>query len=381
MTDFYRYLLLWLIGISMRVTQLAVAPLIPEIRLDLGLSSTAIGILGTLPLLLFAAGAIAGSLIIFRFGVRQAILIGLLAVAAFSALRGVSGSTAFLFAGTVGMGLGIALLQPAMPTLVKNWLPEKIGIATAVYTNGLLIGQTLGAGLTLPFVKPLAGGHWTGAIAGWSALVVLVALLFVLDRNIRTAAARAATRWWPDWSDRRTWQIGLLLGSGSSIYFAANTFLPDILNQTGRGALIAPTLGAMSLFQIPAPLLVLFFSKQLVGSRMPFIVTGIVALIASFLIVGSSGREIIFLAGILGFCTAFVLTLCLALPAWLVAQEKVHYLAAGMFAVAYGIAVVYPVLGGALWDFTGKALHALFPNIAGLLVVIGMALVVDLKRD
>lgn len=365
----------------MRVTQLAVAPLIPEIRLDLGLSSTAIGILGTLPLLLFAAGAIAGSLMIFRFGVRQAILIGLLAVAAFSALRGVSGSTAFLFAGTVGMGLGIALLQPAMPTLVKNWLPEKIGIATAVYTNGLLIGQTLGAGLTLPFIKPLAGGHWTGAIAGWSALVVLVALLFVLDRNTQTTPARAATRWWPDWSDRRTWQIGLLLGSGSSIYFAANTFLPDILSQSGRGSLIAPTLGAMSLFQIPAPLLVLFFSKQLVGSRIPFIATGIVALIASLLIVISSGREIIFLAGILGFCTAFILTLCLALPAWLVAQEKVHYLAAGMFAVAYGIAVVYPVLGGALWDFTGKSLHALYPNIAGLLVVIGMAMVVDLRRD
>lgn len=365
----------------MRVTQLAVAPLIPEIRIDLGLSSTAIGVLGTLPLLLFAVGAIAGSLVIFRFGVRQAILTGLLAVAAFSALRGAFGSTTFLFAGTVGMGLGIALLQPSMPTLVKSWLPEKIGIATAVYTNGLLIGQTLGAGLTLPLIKPLAGGHWTGAIAGWSVLIALVALLFILNRNTQTAPAPAASRWWPDWSDRRTWQIGILLGSGSSIYFAANTFLPDILGQTGRSALIAPTLGAMSLFQIPAPLLVLFFSKQLIGSRVPFIATGIVALIASLLIVVSSGREIIVLAGILGFCTAFILTLCLALPAWLVAQEKVHYLAAGMFAVAYGSAVVYPVFGGIAWDLSGKVLYALFPNIAGLFVVIGMALIVDLKRD
>lgn len=381
MTDLYRYLLLWLIGISMRVTQLAVAPLIPEIRIDLGLSSTAVGILGTLPLLLFAAGAIAGSLVIFRFGVRQAILVGLIAVAAFSALRGAFSSTAFLFAGTIGMGLGIALLQPSMPTLVKNWLPEKIGIATAVYTNGLLIGQTLGAGVTLPVIKPLAGGHWTGAIAAWSALVVIVAILFLFERNAQAIPARAAGRWWPDWSDRRTWQIGILLGSGSSIYFAANTFLPDILQQSGRSALIAPTLGAMSLFQIPAPLLVLFFSKYLIGSRTPFLVTGIVALLASFLILFSSGREIIVLAGILGFCTAFILTLCLALPPWLVPQEKVHYLSAGMFAVAYGCAVIYPVFGGAVWDFTGGALYALIPNIAGLLVVIGMALVVDLRRD
>lgn len=381
MTDLYRYLLLWLIGISMRVTQLALAPLIPEIRIDLGLNSTAVGILGTLPLLLFAAGAIAGSLIIFRFGVRQAIITGLIAIAAFSALRGAFGATAFLFAGTVGMGLGIALLQPSMPTLVKNWLPQKIGVATAVYTNGLLIGQTLGAGLTLPLIKPLAGGAWTGALAGWSVLVVVVAILFVIYRASETTPLRASTRWLPDWSDRRTWQIGILLGSGSSIYFAANTFLPDILHQSGRSALIAQTLGAMSLFQIPAPLLVLFFSKYLIGSRTPFITTGIVALAASLLILVSSGREIVILAGILGFCTAFILTLCLALPPWLVPQEKVHYLSAGMFAVAYGCAVIYPVLGGAVWDFTGQPLYALIPNIVGLLVVIGMGFIVDLRRD
>ncbi len=73
-------LLLWLAGIALRLTILAVPPVIPLIHDDLHLSETQVGILSGLPMVLFAGAAIAGSLMIARLGALTALLIGLAAV-------------------------------------------------------------------------------------------------------------------------------------------------------------------------------------------------------------------------------------------------------------------------------------------------------------
>ena len=60
--------LLWLAGNGMRMTILAVPPLIPLIHNDLHMSETQVGILAGLPVVLFAFAAVPGSLLIARFG-------------------------------------------------------------------------------------------------------------------------------------------------------------------------------------------------------------------------------------------------------------------------------------------------------------------------
>ena len=93
-------LLLWLAGIALRLTILAVPPVIPLIHDDLHLTETQVGILSGLPMVLFAAAAIAGSLMIARLGALTALLIGLLLCAAGSAVRGIGPSMAMLYFGT-----------------------------------------------------------------------------------------------------------------------------------------------------------------------------------------------------------------------------------------------------------------------------------------
>lgn len=379
-TTVFRYFVLWLLGMSLRVTQFALPPLIPDIRASLGFGAAVIAVLGALPILLFAAGAVAGSLIISRYGVARAVVSGLVAVAAFSALRGLSGSATLLFAGTVGMGLGIAVLQPSMPVLVSVWMPDRIGAATAVYTNGLFVGQTLGAGLTLPLMMPLAGGNWRAAIAAWSVPVAVTTVLFAVSAGTVAGQSAKLERAFPDWRDRRTWQIGLLMGSGVSVTFAANLFLPDFLIATARGELVVPALTTMSLVQVLVPVAVLAFPHTLIGRRTPLLVAGVGLFAAALWTTVSSGTEVIVLAGVLGFLSAFILALCVALPPWLARPDAVHHVSAGMFAVAYGCAAVYPVVGGGAADLAGNAAVALVPNVAGVLVLIAMAAVVDLRR-
>jgi CP family cyanate transporter-like MFS transporter len=55
------------------------------------------------------------------------------------------------------MSLGVAIMQPALPLLVRTWVPGHIAFGTAVYSNGLLIGEILPVAITpllLPFDYP-----------------------------------------------------------------------------------------------------------------------------------------------------------------------------------------------------------------------------------
>src|SRR6185312_5638414 len=99
--------LLWLAGASLRLTVLAVPPVLPLIHADLGLSEAAVGTLGSLPSLVFAFAAVPGSLLIARLGARPTLVAGLLLTALAAAARGAAGDVALLYLTTLLMSAGI----------------------------------------------------------------------------------------------------------------------------------------------------------------------------------------------------------------------------------------------------------------------------------
>ena len=80
--------LLFLAGIAMRLTLLAVPPLIPLIHEELHMSETQIGLLIGLPLAVFAVAAVPGSLLIARIGSNLAVVVGVALAALAGAARG-----------------------------------------------------------------------------------------------------------------------------------------------------------------------------------------------------------------------------------------------------------------------------------------------------
>src|SRR5438093_5108208 len=190
---------------------LAVPPLIPLIHRDLHLDEKAIGAVVSGPVLILAIGSIPGSLLIARLGARGALLAGLGAVAVFGGLRGYGPSVPVLFTSTFLMGLGIAVTQPAFPVLVREWFPRRIAVATAVYSNGILIGETLPTALTTPVgVLPLAHGDWRWALATWSVIVVISAIALGFAAPARGPKPAVPARWWPNWREPQTALIGIV---------------------------------------------------------------------------------------------------------------------------------------------------------------------------
>src|SRR6266567_2005466 len=258
-------LLLWLAGIGLRITILAVPPVIPLIRTDFGMSETQVGILTGLPPVLFACTAVLGSLLIARFGALKTLLVGLFTTAAGSVLRGAAPEMLTLYAATIVTGFGVAIMHPSLPPLVRAWAPHRIGFGTAVFTNGLLVGEILPVALTIPLLLPLLGNSWRESFLVWAVPVALIALIIMLlaPRPPASRQAKAPQRWWPDWSDPLIWRLGIALGSVNATYFTTNAFLPDYLHHVGRADLVSAALKALNVGQIPASFLLLVVAGRL----------------------------------------------------------------------------------------------------------------------
>jgi CP family cyanate transporter-like MFS transporter len=366
--------LLWLAGVGLRLTILAVPPVIPLIQADLKLSGTEIGILSGLPLILFAIAALPGSLLIARFGALATLVGGLLIAGVASGLRGAWLDVWVLYAATIVMSAGVAIMQPALPPLVQQWLPRRVSFGTAIYTNGLLVGETLPVMLMIPLVFPLVDNSWRWGLAIWGMPLVLIALatLALAPRPKESVPATPDRRWWPDWRSKLLWQAGILVGSVNGVYFCSNAFLPGYLTSAGRPDLISGALTALNFGQLPASFALLGLAHRFERRAWPFVLCGVVMLACLAGIVTTASAWTIFFAGVLGFIGAVVLTLGFALPALLSDSSDVARISAAMFTLSYSQALIASVLSGAAWDLGGSARFAFLPiaiNALPLLVV------------
>jgi CP family cyanate transporter-like MFS transporter len=366
--------MLWIAGVGLRLTILAVPPLIRAIHDELGLTETQVGILSGLPPVLFMLAAVPGSLLIARLGARATLIAGLVITALGCALRGAVPDFLLLCVTTVVTAFGVSIMQPAMPPLVHAWLPGRIGFGTAVYTNGLLIGEVLPVALTLPLVLPLVDGSWRLAFVAWAAPCAVFALaILAFAPRVRSGTDTGPRRWWPDWRSGLIWRLGLMFGGNNATYFATNGFIPDYLHHIGRPDLVGPTLSALNIGQLPASFALLACANRLVGRPWPYAACGLLSMTCVLAMLSGSGWVIVTAAAALGFSGAVTITLMLALPPLLSAPEDVPRVTAGMFTISYSCAVIVPVVSGLIWDGSGIPAAAFIPIALCNILLIALA--------
>ncbi len=349
--------LLWLAGLYLRLPVLVAPPLAPHIGEALSLSQTHIGALTTLPVFMLAVGALLGSLLIMRMGARNALVAALALVAVSSAARGASSGVTDLLLFSALMGLAIAVMQPALPALLPRWLsPGRIALGSACYMNGMLMGEFIGAGLTLPVIMPLAGDSWRGALLLWSLPGLLVAALLLLPRRNLNAAEATSLHWLPSWRDPLMWQMGLLLGGTAALFFGTNAYMASILEQRGEIERLATALFWFNLAQVAASLLMLTMIGRWVARRGPIIFSAGGAVTAMLLFLLLEGWPAVAFAVLMSFFAGVLLILLVTLPPRLFGSAHAGRLSAGNFTIGYTLAFIVPLLGGWLADFTGNSL-------------------------
>lgn len=265
-----------LVSLNMRAALSAVSPLLTDVSGSYALSSTAGGLLTTLPVLLMGVTAPFVPKLVRRFGPERVVLGALVLLAAGVGLRVVSGSWT-LFAGSVVIGAAIALLNVTMPGLVKRDFPDRAAAMTGVYSTSMIVGATLAAAFSVPMEH--AFGGWQGSLASWSVLALFSALVW-LPQVRRTGPARSAVaaagsagsagsaRMTGLWRTPLAWQLAVYMGMMSLLSYTLIAWLPTILTDQGMDRSTAGAVFAFSnLVQVGGAFLVPLLAGRMSSQR------------------------------------------------------------------------------------------------------------------
>ena len=246
-----------LVAANLRAAASTVGPLLDRIKDDLGLSSTAAGLLTTLPVLCFGVVAPLGPALARRIGYQAAVGASLVTIISGLLVRLLPG-VAPLYIGTTVAGAGIAVGNVLLPVLVRRSFHENAGRMTGIYTTALIGSAALAAAVSVPLANAF-NDSWRAALGFWAAPAMLGLLAWSPqlrrhERDVGTStgavSARSLIR------DPLAWQLTLYFGFQSCSFYVVLSWLPTIFQSHGISRTDAGLLlGASMIVGLPGALL------------------------------------------------------------------------------------------------------------------------------
>jgi len=346
-----------LISLNLRPPLTGVGPLIGEIRADMELSNTRLGLLTTIPILCFGIFSVFTALITRRFGTEWSMAFALLLLTGGIFLRAIPTVYA-LFTGTAILGIGIAIGNVLLPGIVKKQFPGYVGWLTGIYSATLAFGASAASGISVPLSERAGlGWRWALAIWGFFSLAAFISWLPQLRNKlpeINKKGFRSSLRQLG--KSKLAWHVAVYMGVQSFSFYILITWLPEILIDRGMGSEKAGWyLAMMQAVGIAGTLLVPAWSSKQKRQQLP--IAGIVILeVISLggLMIPSLSYVAVWIS-ILGFCMGASFGMALLFIVMRSRDSTSANELSGMSqSVGYSFAAFGPVLFGALYDFSAS---------------------------
>ena len=345
---------LFVAALALRPQLLAIGPLLPTIRQDLGMSHSAAGLLGTIPVLCMGLFAPAGPLLVARLGTRWALALCLSGIVLFGLVRAAAPEPVSILLATtaIGVAVGTAGAIPAIFVKLRTpWLPV---LGTGSYAGGIVAGSTLAAALAVPLAG--ATGDWRFALTAISLASLLSLATWLTLTRTRHAADRANTRR-PrlPWRSRTAWLLVLVFALQSMIYYGlvawlANSYVERGMDQASAGSLLALVNGVGLVTTLGVPL----FADRLGSRRQQLLVSSGTAVVGLLGVLLAPDAAVLW-SVVLGLSLGAVFPLVLTLPVDVADRPAdVGGAAALMLLGGYIISSLGPVLFGGIRDVTGS---------------------------
>lgn len=352
-----------LMGVASRTPMAPVGVLQELIREGTGLSHGSLGLLTTIPVVVFALSSLAVSRVRSRFGLARTMAAGLAATAAGVLVRSWCGNWG-IFAGTALVGLGLSASNVLIPSAVKENFPARAGAVTGLYTSCMYIASAAAAATALPVAA--ASGSWRLALSLWfpAVLAAFFAWLF-LARKAGGAAGRDAGSGGAVTALLRrseTWWITLLMGSQSVLYYSVMAWLPAILQSHGfSGAMAGEFTSVFQLSGAAGAVLSGIFLNRVKDLRgLCALLGGLFAAAVALLALGTGAGVLLLCAVLLGLCcsSSFSVVYCVVALRSADAQSAAR-LSGLSQTFGYLLAAACPTLMGKLFELTGSWLAPL----------------------
>ena len=240
------------LGFNLRGAITSLPPVFPELADSLGLSAAAISVLAATPVICFGVVSGFAASLSRRLGEERVLLAALIALMTGLLLRGAAPG-AMLFPGTVLAAAAIAVMNVLLSSLIKRRWPQRAGFLIGLYITALSVGAITGSLVSVPLWRATGGS--VAVTLGWLAGPAALAALLWLPQVRHAARTRApsATADRPDagrpdagrprpvavYRYPLAWQVTVFMGVQSLLYYAALSWLPEILRDRGVSAAAA----------------------------------------------------------------------------------------------------------------------------------------------
>lgn len=220
------------VGSMMRAPITTIPLMISNIAHALRVSTGSLGVLTTLPLVMFMLFSNFASVILKKLGFKKSLMLTLIILVMGSLLRLIVTMPTIIL-GTILIGTSIAYINVFMPSFVSAYFPQKIGLYTTFYTFSMMFSSTIFSLITAPVI----------AVAGWwSMLLILVCVpllaliiwILIIKQvpeimkvtNKVTIDSDSGTK---IWTNKRAWPFLFTFGCQSVIMYTITAWMPALM--------------------------------------------------------------------------------------------------------------------------------------------------------
>ncbi|QAX83892.1 MFS transporter [Pseudomonas sp. DTU12.3] len=220
-----------LVALNLRPSMAAVGPLLSAIRGDIALSFSLASLLTMLPVMAMGLAMFFGIRISQRLGELRTVLLSLLIIGLATLSRLMIDSAAELIASAVLAGIGIALIQALMPTLIKSRFPDNVALCMGLYVTSIMGGAAIAASFAPQMLAHT--GSWRIALAVWAALALLAFVSGWTQRKYLSSSAAVATQKESFFNNSRAWLLAIFFGLGTASYTCVLAWLAPYYVEKG----------------------------------------------------------------------------------------------------------------------------------------------------
>ncbi|SEI68484.1 CynX/NimT family MFS transporter [Streptococcus equinus] len=237
-----------LVGAVMRIPFTTIPTVLSDVADGLGVSVNSLGILTSIPLIMFAFCSSLAPRLADKFGLEKLFTMVLVALFAGSIMRVFNLPS--LYIGTMIIGISIAMMNVLFPSIILANQPFRIGLLTTVYTTAMGIASSVASSVAVPIVK----------MTSWKGLIVILSLLILI----------ALAVWFPNtfhnhmtekdehthsvslWKNKAAIALLIFGGLQSLLFYTGMTWLPTMASQSGVSSEAAGILASIySLMSLP----------------------------------------------------------------------------------------------------------------------------------
>lgn len=346
-----------LVGANLRAPITSIGVALPDIKHDLAMSNSAVSVITVVPLIAFAIVSLFAAKTSNRFGLEKTIFVALWLILIGVIVRSVIGIS-WLYIGTVLIGIGIGFGNVLAPAVIKAKFPLHIGIMTGYYTVVMNVFGGLSSYGTAPLVKAF---NYNIAISVIGVITLITIIIWIFQLNTKQDTTASVPQESVNvWKSPLSWQITMLMGGQSLIFYSLINWLPAYLSQNGMSINEAGMyLSIMEIAIIPLTFITPIFATKMKSQFLLTFLTGVCFVIGVSIMLFKPEFALISTV-LIGVASGIAFGLVNTFFSLRTEHSQTSAKLSGMAqSVGYIFAAVGPLLFGVLHDATGKWMASL----------------------